>query len=132
MVRIQRSDFCIEDEILLMKKISRNIGCIATFLGTVREFSYGKRVRKIAVEQYPEMAKKKLHELRERALTDFDIIEAVIIHRIGELDIGDNIVLIIIAAQHRKDAFNACCFCIEELKKTAPLWKIEEYEEVCP
>jgi molybdopterin synthase catalytic subunit len=75
------------------------------------------------------MAEKKLNEIRERALADYNIIEVSIVHRVGRIDIGDNIVLIVVAAQHRKDAFKACEWCIDELKRITPIWKREETNE---
>ena len=71
------------------------------------------------------MAQKKLKEIRERALQDFDIIEALVLHRYGPIEIGENIVLIIVGAEHRADAFKACQWCIDELKKITPIWKME-------
>ena len=71
------------------------------------------------------MAEKKIREIREAALKRFPIIEVSMIHRIGELSIGDNIVLIIVGAEHRSQAFEACRWCIDELKRTVPLWKKE-------
>ncbi len=125
MIKVQREDFSIEEEIKKVKAKSRRIGGIVTFLGTVRDFSRGKEVKKLVFEHYPGMAEKKLVELREKALEKFDVIEVSIIHRFGEIGIGENIVLIIVGAEHRKDAFEACKFCIDELKKIVPIWKKE-------
>jgi molybdopterin synthase catalytic subunit len=124
-IKVQREDFSIEEEIKKVKAKSRRIGGIVTFLGTVRDFSRGKEVKKLVFEHYPGMAEKKLVELREKALEKFDVIEVSIIHRFGEIGIGENIVLIIVGAEHRKDAFEACKFCIDELKKIVPIWKKE-------
>ena len=64
-------------------------------------------------------------EIRERALKDFDILELLIVHRYGEITIGENIVLIIAGAEHRADAFRACRWAIDELKQITPIWKLE-------
>lgn len=125
MIRIQREDFSIEDEIKRVKARSHRIGGIVTFLGTAREFSRGKEVKKLIFEHYTDMAEKKLEEIRQRTLEDFDIIEVSIVHRTGEIGIGENIVLIVVGAEHRKDAFEACKYCIDELKKVVPIWKKE-------
>ena len=80
------------------------------------------------VSQSPDatsMAQKKLREIRERALKDFDILELLIVHRYGEITIGENIVLIIAGAEHRADAFRACKWAIDELKQITPIWKLE-------
>ena len=71
------------------------------------------------------MAEKKLEEIRVKAIEDFKIIDMSIIHRIGEIDIGENIVLIVGAGEHRKEAFEACEWAIAELKRIPPIWKRE-------
>ena len=125
-IRIQEADFSIEEEVNRIKERSRRIGGIVTFLGTARDFSKGKDIERIDFEYYPGMAERKLNEIRERALADYNIIEVSIVHRVGRIEIGDNIVLIVVAAQHRKDAFKACEWCIDELKRITPIWKREE------
>ncbi len=124
-VRIQREDFVVTDEIEAMKKVSQNIGGIVTFLGTGRELSKGQNISQLNFEHYPKMAEKKLEELRIKAIKDFNIIDMSIIHRIGEIDIGENIVLIVACGEHRKEAFAACDWAITELKRTTPIWKRE-------
>ena len=124
-IRIQKEDFVVTDEIEAMKKVSRNIGGIVTFLGTGREMSKGENITKLNFEHYPQMAGKKLEEIRVQAIEDFKIIDMSIIHRIGEIDIGENIVLIVAAGEHRKEAFEACEWAIAELKRTTPIWKRE-------
>jgi molybdopterin synthase catalytic subunit len=125
-IRIQEEDFSTEEEVNRIKERSKRIGGIVTFLGTARDFSKGKDIQRIDFEFYPGMAEKKLNEIRERALADYNLIEVSIIHRVGRIEIGDNIVLIVVAAQHRKDAFKACEWCIDELKRVTPIWKREE------
>ena len=124
-VRIQREDFIVTDEIEAIKKVSRNIGGITTFLGTGRELSKGENISQLNFEHYPNMAEKKLEEIRAQAIKDYGIIEMIIIHRIGEIDIGENIVLIVAAGEHRKETFKACEWAIAELKHTTPIWKRE-------
>ncbi len=128
-IRIQEGDFSTEEEVNRIKERSKRIGGIVTFLGTARDFSKGKDIQRIDFEYYPGMAEKKLNEIRERALADYNIIEVSIVHRVGRIEIGDNIVLIVVAAQHRKDAFKACEWCIDELKRITPIWKREETNE---
>ena len=124
-VRIQREDFSVTGEIEAIKKVSRNSGGIVTFLGTGRELSKGENITQLNFEHYPNMAEKKLEEIRVKAIADFKIIDMSIIHRIGEIDIGENIVLIVAAAEHRTEAFKACEWAIAELKRTTPIWKRE-------
>ncbi len=124
-VRIQREDFVVTDEIEMMKRVSQNIGGIVTFLGTGRELSKGENISKLDFEHYPQMAEKKLEELRVEAIERFKIIDMSIVHRIGEIDIGENIVLIVACGEHRAEAFKACEWAIAELKRTTPIWKRE-------
>jgi molybdopterin synthase catalytic subunit len=128
-VRIQRENFSIDQEIDRVRSRSKRIGGIATFLGIARDRSRGRDVDGITFEHYEGMAQKKLREIRERALKDFDILELLIIHRYGDIAIGENIVLIIAGAEHRADAFRACKWAIDELKQITPIWKLEHTPE---
>jgi len=124
-VRVQRKNFSIDQELDRVRSRSKRIGGIATFLGIARDRSRGRDVDGITFEHYEGMAQKKLCEIRERALKDFDVLELLIIHRYGEIAIGENIVLIIAGAEHRADAFRACKWAIDELKQITPIWKLE-------
>jgi molybdopterin synthase catalytic subunit/molybdopterin converting factor small subunit len=124
-IRIQREPFNLEQEITHLKASSSSIGAIVTFLGTTRDISKGKSVAKLDFEHYPGMAEKKLEEIRERAINEYGVIDVTIIHRVGTLPVGDDIVLIAVASGHRDEAFNACRFCIDELKRITPIWKKE-------
>ncbi|BCA57019.1 Molybdopterin synthase catalytic subunit [Nitrospira sp. KM1] len=124
-VRVQRDDFSIDEELRRVRRRSTRIGGIAVFLGTARDRSKGRDVDGITFEHYEGMAQKKLREIRDRALKDFDILELLVVHRYGEITIGENIVLIIAAAEHRAEAFRACKWSIDELKQITPIWKLE-------
>lgn len=128
-VRVQRENFSIDQELDRVKSRSTRIGGIATFLGIARDRSKGRDVDGITFEHYEGMAQKKLREIRERALKDFDILELLIIHRYGPITIGENIVLIIAGAEHRAEAFRACKWAIDELKQITPIWKLEHTPE---
>jgi molybdopterin synthase catalytic subunit len=125
LVRVQRENFSIDEELTRVRSRSSRIGGIAMFLGTARDRSKGRDVSAMTFEHYEGMAQKKLKEIREQALRDFDILEALVLHRYGPIEIGENIVLIIVGAEHRADAFKACQWCIDELKKITPIWKME-------
>lgn len=129
LVRVQRGNFSVDEEITRVRQRSRRIGGIAIFLGTARDRSRGHDVSGITFEHYEGMAQKKLREIRERAFKDFDVIEVLILHRYGEIDIGENIVLIVVGAEHRAEAFRACKWCIDELKQITPIWKLERTPE---
>lgn len=124
-VRVQREDFSVDAEINRVRGRSKRIGGISIFLGTARDRSKGRDVDSITFEHYEGMAQTKLREIRERALKDFDIIEVAILHRYGDIGIGDNIVLIVVGAEHRAEAFRACKWAIDELKQITPIWKLE-------
>lgn len=129
LVRVQRENFSVDAEIDRVRKRSTRIGGISVFLGTARDHSMGHDVSAITFEYYEGMAQKKLREIRERALKDFDVLEVLILHRYGEIQIGENIVLIVVGAEHRADAFRACKWCIDELKQITPIWKLEQTPE---
>lgn len=123
MIEIRESDFSVDDVIARMKR--REVGAIVTFLGTVRGRSKGREVEKLQFETYKEMAMEKLKEIKEIAMRRFEIEDVAIIHRVGALAVSENIVLIAVSAEHRKDAFAACEFLIDELKNVVPIWKKE-------
>lgn len=128
-VRVQREDFSVDEEINRVRSRSKRIGGISIFLGTARDRSKGRDVDSITFEHYEGMAQKKLREIRERALKDFDVIEVLVLHRYGEIGIGENIVLIVVGAEHRAEAFRACKWAIDELKQITPIWKLEHTPE---
>lgn len=124
-VRIQAEDFCLEDEVQVLRKSSRRIGAVVTFLGTARDFAEEKEVKSIEFEEYKGMALKALTALRDTAMDKFDIIDLSIVHRVTTVGAGDQIVLIVVASEHRKVAFEACEWTIDTLKETVPIWKKE-------
>jgi molybdopterin synthase catalytic subunit len=124
-VRLQTEDFSLDEEIRALRETSRRIGGIATFLGCARDFSEGRAVREIQFEAYPGMASAELAKLRDEAIARFGLIDARLVHRLGRVSAGDNIVLIATGAEHRAAAFEACRWLIDELKARAPIWKKE-------
>jgi len=128
-VRIQREPFLIDQEVESLKQASSSVGGIVVFLGTTRDISRGKEVSKLEFEHYPGMAEKKLSEIRDRAIREFGVLDVTIIHRVGTIPVGENIVLIVAAGVHRDEAFGACRFCIDELKRITPIWKKETTPE---
>jgi len=124
-VRIQEADFSLQDEVNALRANSQRIGGITTFLGCARDFSEGRDVSAITFEQYADMATTAMQALRDEAIEKFDIIEARIIHRITTVYAGDQIVLIVVGAEHRKPAFEACEWIIDTLKQRVPIWKKE-------
>lgn len=103
-------------------------GAIATFIGTTRNHNEGRRVIALDYEAYPEMAEKELARLGEEAKKKWNIQRMAIVHRIGPVQITEPSVIIAVSSAHRHDAFQACRFAIEEIKKTVPIWKKEVFE----
>ncbi len=104
---------------------SKSAGATVTFIGTVRDSSEGLKVTGMELESAMDIARKDLVRISELASDKFDITKLSIAHRVGRLKVGEVIVAIAVSAAHRKDAFRACEFVIDELKKTTPIWKKE-------
>lgn len=119
MIDITEADFSIDE--VVKKARSGDVGAIVTFLGTVRNDD----IKSMELEAYKEVAISELERMRDEAVSRFHLRSVDIIHRIGSLSIGDNIVLIVCAAGHRKEAFDGCSYIIEELKVRVPIWKKE-------
>jgi len=100
-------------------------GAVATFVGTMRDYNEGDTVQAMFLEHYPGMTEKYLQTISEIALQRWEILNTLIIHRVGEIRPGETIVLVAAWAGHRAPAFEACRFLIEELKSRAPFWKYE-------
>jgi molybdopterin synthase catalytic subunit len=100
-------------------------GATASFVGTMRDVNAGNIVEVMTLEHYAGMTDKHLREISEKAKQQWDILDTLIIHRVGELRPNDPIVLIAVWSAHRAAAFEACRFLIEELKSRAPFWKKE-------
>jgi molybdopterin synthase catalytic subunit len=104
-------------------------GATASFVGTMRDFSDGGPVRSMTLEYYPGMTERHLHQICEEAKQRWDILDSLIVHRIGDIQPNDPIVLVAAWSAHRAAAFDACRYLIEELKTRAPFWKKEQLQE---
>ncbi|NIO07086.1 MAG: molybdenum cofactor biosynthesis protein MoaE [Deltaproteobacteria bacterium] len=103
-------------------------GAVATFIGTARNHNEGRKVLALEYEAYPEMAEKVLAQLGEEAQAKWELCRVAIAHRLGPVQIGEASVMIAVSAAHRADAFAACRYAIEEIKKRVPIWKKEVFE----
>lgn len=101
------------------------IGAAAIFVGTMRDLNEGEAVSAMTLEHYPGMTERHLERLGELAARRWALDDLLVIHRVGELEPGDPIVLVAVWSAHRAEAFEACRFIMEELKSSAPLWKKE-------
>jgi len=103
-------------------------GATAVFVGTMRDFSAGDNVNAMRLEHYPGMTEKHLQTISAEAATRWQLIDSLIIHRVGDLFPNDPIVLVAAWSAHRKDAFEASRYLMEELKSRAPFWKKEQLQ----
>ncbi len=127
MIKIQKEDFNSEEEILNIKKLYSNIGAISSFVGYVRDENNNKKVKSINLEVYEEMAYKQFKKIIIEANQKWQLIDSLIIHRYGKLEVNSKIVLVACFSSHRKDSFESCNFIMDYLKKDAPFWKNEFY-----
>ena len=100
-------------------------GAVCVFLGTVREMTGERRTASLEYEAYPVMAARKMEELEAEARRRWPIIEVVIVHRVGHLDLGEISVAVAVSTAHRGHAFEACRWLIDTLKEVVPIWKKE-------
>ncbi|EDM67261.1 MAG: molybdopterin synthase catalytic subunit MoaE [Moritella sp.] len=123
-IQIQTEDFDLATEYAALGK-SHSTGAVVTFIGKVRDFNQGDNVSGLTLEHYPGMTEKSLAKILIEAETRWSIQGVKVIHRIGELALGDQIVFVGVASMHRGDAFQACEFIMDYLKTQAPFWKKE-------
>ena len=125
-VRVQIDDFDVGAELNAMRLSNPNIGAVVSFMGQVRDLNDGENVTAMNLEHYPSMTEKSLEGILAQAKKRWAIEDALIVHRVGELKPLDQIVLVLVASAHRKDAFAACEFMMDFLKTEAPFWKKEQ------
>ena len=128
-VRIQTEDFDLSVELKKLRAGDVRVGAVAAFVGTVRDRNDGSEVAAMTLEHYPGMTEKSLEEIIEKAKARWDIYDVLIIHRVGPLQIEDQIVLTAVTSAHRGEAFAACEYVMDYLKTLAPFWKKEETPE---
>jgi molybdopterin synthase catalytic subunit len=103
-------------------------GAVVSFIGIVRGYSAGKKVLFLEYEAYKEMAEKKLREIAEEIKSRWQLEDLAISHRIGHLEVGEPVLVVVVAAPHRQEAFAACQYAIDRLKQIVPIWKKEVWE----
>ena len=124
-VRVQTEDFDAGAEIARIRAGDRGVGAIASFIGTVRDSNDAATVSGLTLEHYPGMTEAALEDIVAEAHRRFEIRDALVIHRVGALAPGDQIVLVVVTSAHRGMAFDACAFVMDYLKTRAPFWKKE-------
>ena len=125
-VRVQTGDFDVSAEVRALTAGRDDVGAVVTFAGLVRGHAGGKPLASMTLEHYPGMTEAELVRVEAEALARWPLQASLIVHRIGELKPGDNIVLVVTASPHRKAAFEAAEFLMDFLKTRAPFWKKEQ------
>lgn len=125
-IAIQKEDFSLADEVFLLEKDNLTDGAVVTFTGRVRNNNNGNSVTTLTLEHYPGMTEKSLAKIIIQAKERWNIGRVKVIHRIGELSIGEQIVFVGVTSKHRQDAFAANEFIMDYLKVKAPFWKKEK------
>jgi molybdopterin synthase catalytic subunit len=128
-VRVQTEDFDASREIAALRAGDARVGAVAVFIGTVRDLNDDASVRTLTLEHYPGMTEKALAAIVDEARARFDILDALVVHRVGELRPSDQIVLVAVTSAHRGEAFDGCRFVMDYLKTRAPFWKKERTSE---
>jgi molybdopterin synthase catalytic subunit len=129
LVRVQTEDFDTGRELDSLTRGRTDVGALASFTGLVRDANDGAAVRGMTLEHYPGMTEKALEDICRQAHSRWNLIDTLVIHRVGALEPGARIVLVGVTSAHRGDAFAACEFIIDYLKTRAPFWKREDTPE---
>jgi len=126
-ISVQTADFDIGAELAALTADRTDIGGIGCFVGTVRNNALDQRVAAMTLEHYPAMTERAIARIVEEAERRWGLLGCTVIHRVGRLVAGENIVLVLAAASHRQAALDATAFLIDWLKTKAPFWKREEF-----
>jgi molybdopterin synthase catalytic subunit len=124
-VRVQTEDFDVSTELNALRAGRPQVGAVAMFVGTVRDINEGDAVSAMELEHYPGMTESSLQAMIDQAHQRWDVLDCLIVHRVGRLAPLDQIVLVIVSSAHRKQAFEACEYLMDFLKTEAPFWKKE-------
>ncbi|MFL9924977.1 molybdopterin synthase catalytic subunit MoaE [Herbaspirillum lusitanum] len=125
-VRVQSADFDLSAEVAQLRRDNPQVGAVAAFVGAVRDLNDGAQVSELELEHYPGMTERALEEIVGDARRRWQIIDALVIHRVGPLLPLDQIVLVAVISRHRGEAFAACEYIMDYLKTQAPFWKKEQ------
>ena len=125
-IRIQEADFDVAQEISALTKGRTDIGAVVSFSGICRGSENDEPIAALTLEHYPDMAEAEIARHAETALSRWPLTGVSIIHRVGRIVPGENIVLVVTASAHRQAAFQAAEFLMDYLKANAPFWKREE------
>jgi molybdopterin synthase catalytic subunit len=125
-IRIQEADFDVAQEIVALSRGRTDIGAVVSFSGICRGSDDGKTLAALTLEHYPGMAEAEIERHAATAMSRWPLTGLTVIHRVGRIVAGENIVLVVTASAHRQAAFEAAEFLMDYLKANAPFWKREE------
>jgi len=125
-VRVQTDDFDLSEEVRRLRAGRPEVGAVVTFVGTVRDINDGASVAEMELEHYPGMTEKALEDIIAKAKARWQLIDALVVHRVGPMRPEEQIVLVVTLSAHRGEAFAACEFIMDYLKTEAPFWKKEQ------
>jgi molybdopterin synthase catalytic subunit len=125
-IRIQEADFDVAREIAALTKGRTDIGAVVSFSGICRGSEGDEAIAALTLEHYPDMAEAEIMRHAQTALSRWPLTGLTVIHRVGRIVPGENIVLVVTASAHRQAAFEAAEFLMDYLKANAPFWKREE------
>lgn len=125
-IRIQETDFDVAQEISALTQGRTDIGAVVTFTGICRGDEDNATIAALTLEHYPGMAEEEIRRHADEATSRWPLDGITIVHRVGRITPGENIVLVLTASRHRQAAFEAAAFLMDYLKTSAPFWKKEE------
>ncbi|MDE0645679.1 MAG: molybdenum cofactor biosynthesis protein MoaE [Gammaproteobacteria bacterium] len=130
LVRIQTEPIAfIEEWTEFLRRIEGKGGAVVSFSGIVREFNQDSKVEELYLEHYPEMTEQSIHQIIDKAHEKWELLDTLVIHRVGLIKSREQIVVVLVGAEHRAEAFSACEFIIDFLKTDTILWKKEIHHD---
>jgi molybdopterin synthase catalytic subunit len=124
-VRVQEEMFLLSEVIDELVQSDPSVGAVVSFLGIARDRNQGQTVHDLWLEHYPGMTESAILGMVQQAKTRFDVLKVAVVHRVGKFKPTDPIVAVVVAGEHRTQAFDACQFVMDYLKIHAPFWKKE-------
>ncbi|WP_353173130.1 molybdenum cofactor biosynthesis protein MoaE [Paracandidimonas soli] len=126
MILVSPADFSVADQIAaLRQRTAGDAGALVSFTGYVRDYAQGQGTQSLYLEHYPGMCENEILSICQEAAARWSVLDYTVVHRVGELPLSEQIVLVAVASAHRGEAFRACEYIIDALKTRAPFWKRE-------
>jgi len=119
----------IDPQRVLLEVQSTQAGAVVLFLGTTREFTAGRRTERLSYEAYADMARQQLEQLETQARAQWPLVGCALVHRLGDVGLGEASVAVAVSSPHRRDAFTAAEWLMDRLKQEVPIWKQEHWAD---